>query len=347
MGEAAFDREIRWRKMRMRSFKKVGEKKAIAQANTAFQKVFQDRATKKATQNIGTPGGSDKLMTWYSVPLGVWIAPNVLSNRYWNAFGCGDPFVGTKVAPVLELNPPLETGSSNTATLLLIDDEGEIAVAHTGRAGGGKPGVGKFAFRQYHPYFDTVLVDGKQRELYLLGSLGAADELAANVADFVRTVRDFKTGTTTPSPPIKPAFKPEFEGATTYTVTANRTATYTHGRIVNALYRELSSHGISAGRTVAIDLFAESSAKYSGVIFEAKTSADTQSVYTCIGQLMYLAPNVMWKKVAVLPTEIDDTLVKRLDELGIYVLRYDLPVSGVPSFNINALLDALASATKH
>ena len=231
--------------------------------------------------------------------------------------------------------------------MLLIDGEGEISVSHTGRAGGGKPGVGKSAFRQYHPYFDMVLVDGKQCELYLLGSLGAADELAANVADFVRTIRAFKTGTTTLSPPIKPAFKPEFEGATTYTVTAKRTATYTHGPIVNALYRELSSHGIPAGRTVAIDLFAESSTKYSGVIFEAKTSADTQSVYTCIGQLMYLAPDDMWKKVAVLPKQIDDASAKRLEELGIYVLRYDLPVSGVPSFNIDALLDALASTTKH
>jgi len=99
-----------------------------------------------------------------------------------------------------------------------------------------------------------------------------------------------------------------------------------------------------AGRTGAIDLFADSSTKYSGVIFVAKTSADTQSVYTCVGQLMYLAPDPMWKKIAVLPTEIDDAKAKRLGELGIYVLEYDVPVSGAPSFNIHELLDVLAFA---
>lgn len=311
----------------------VGAATALAVANKTFLKIFKDRSDRNQKQVIGTPGGSDRLMTWFSKDLDVWVAPNILNNRYWNAFGCGDPFLATKVAPTVEINPPLAAGTSSTATLFLKNSRGTIDVAHTGRAGGGRKGVGKTTFFAYHPLHEQVFVDGKLRNLYILGSLDDPDELAKNVADFVRTIRNFKDGVpAVAAPPTKPAFRPEFAGTTTYQVASHRTASYTHGRVINSLYEQLGAAGILAFSSPQIDLFTTPSTTFRGAIFEAKTSTDTQSIFTCIGQLMYLPPSSDWKKIAVLPEPVKPTVGQRLGELGIRVLEYVLPNIGPPVF---------------
>lgn len=312
----------------------VGSAHVLAEANKEFLKVFKDRSQKHQKQTIGTPGGSSLLMTWFSPSLDLWVAPNTLDNRYWNAFGCGDPFIGTKVAPTVEINPPLAAGTSSTATLFLKNSDGAIEVTHTGRAGGGKKGVGKTTFFAYHPLHEKVIVGGKPRDLYMLGSLDEPDELAKNVADYVRTIRNYKDGVpaTTMAPPTKPAFRPEFAGTTTYQVTSRRTASYTHGRVINSLYAQLGALGIASFSSPQIDLFTTATAAQRGAIFEAKTATDTQSIFTCVGQLMYLPPAVDWKKIAVLPGPVKPSVKTRLDELGISVLEYVLPDVGEPTF---------------
>ena len=316
------------------AYEVVGSATALAAGNKKFLKIFKDRSDRNQKQVIGTPGGSDLLMTWFSKALDLWVAPNILHNRYWNAFGCGDPFLTTKVAPTAEINPPLAAGSSSTATLFLKNRRGTIDVAHTGRAGGGKKGVGKTTFFAYHPLHQQVLVDGKLRDLYVLGSLDEPDELAKNVADFVRTIRNFKDGVVqaVAAPPTKPAFRPEFAGTTTYQVASNRTASYTHGRVINSLYEQLGAAGISAFSSPQIDLFTTPTKTYRGAIFEAKTGTDTQSIFTCIGQLMYLPPSADWKKIAVLPEPVKPSVKTRLGELGIRVLEYVRPDIGPPVF---------------
>jgi hypothetical protein len=330
----------------LRAYATVGDKNSLAKANKAFLKVFQDRSSASAKQTIGTPGGSVQLATWFSADLDTWVAPDVLANRYWNAFGYGDPFVRSKVAPTVEINPPLAAGTSKTATLILRNQDGEFEIAHTGGAGGGKTGIGMNAFKAFHPSYETVIVDGKARDLYMLGALADEDDLAANVADYVKVVRDFKAGpTSSKAPPFKKPFKPEFDGTTTFAVSTNRSATYRHGRVVNALHADLARRNVAAHRTTEIDLYAEAEATRRGVIFEAKSAPDTQSVYTCIGQLAYNCPVAAWIKVAVLPEHAPSKIVARLQHLEIFVLSYSMPATGVPRFtNLDELMNVLAIA---
>lgn len=318
-------------------------KTELAAANRGFLDALKADANKRAKQTIGTPGGSSLLDTWYAPETDLWVAPDILHNRTWNALGNGDPFSFAKVAPTLEINFPLVHGSSTTAGCALRDDHGVTCFAHTGGVAGGKKGVGKSAFLTYHPLTERVLVDGKAKDLYLLGDLSAPDALAANVSDFARAVADFKAGVDSGqrTPAEDPSFQPEFEGTTEYEVSGTtRVATYTHGRVVNRLYQELKRRRVVAHRTRAVDLFSRPSVTQRGVIFEVKTSTDTQALYTCVGQLVLNAPDDEWKKVAVVPAPVPGSVHARLTAVGVTVLPYD--PGPRPLFpTIDALLSSL------
>lgn len=150
----------------------------LARANQAFVGALKEHATRRRRQTIGTAGGSKDLMTWHLPGLDMWIAPDVIHNRTWNALGVGDPFAKSKVPPALEINFPLRARSSATAGMALLDERGVLAFAHFGRVGGGRPGIGKASFTAHHPVTETAIVDGKDRDLYLLGDLADPGRLA-------------------------------------------------------------------------------------------------------------------------------------------------------------------------
>lgn len=318
----------------------------LAGANRAFLDVFHTRASRARTHTIGTAGGSVVTRTWHLPALDLWVASQRLHNRTWNALGIGDPFAKSAVAPVMELNFPLKAGAANTAGVALRDERGATVFGHTGRVGGGKPGVGMSAFKAFHPMTADILVDDAPRDVYLLGSDAQPERLVANVSEFTHMVDDFKQGARSSAqhPPLAREFRPEFEGVAEYTLSAtDRAATYTHGRVINALYRTLRERGIHAQRTRLIDLFASPTRTHEGVIFEAKTWCDTQSVYTCVGQLTLLPPDRRWQRVAVLPSPVTPRLAAALGDVGIFVLEYELtgPAASVTFANLTKLVRRL------
>lgn len=329
------------------TYQTLRSKGDLKRANDGFLKALTKRATKPRVHAIGTRGGSSPLMTWYSPSIDLWVAPDILDNRTWNALGNGDPFASTKgVAPTLEINFPLVAGSSSTAGLALADDYGVISFAHTGRIGGGKAGIGKARFREFHPWTEIVLVDGVPADLYMLGNLDDPDQLAANVSDFVKTVADLKAGVSQSNrtPPEASPFKPEFEGVAEYEVTeGTRRAVYAHGRVVNGLYQALKELGVPSQRTKAIDLFCLPTTSRHGAIFEVKTSTSTQAIFTCVGQLLLLAEERSWMKVAVLPTPVPSKVAADLEAIGVTVLPYTLDTGRDPVFHdLSLVVDELA-----
>jgi hypothetical protein len=107
----------------------------------------------------------------------------------------------------------------------------------------------------------------------------------------------------------------------------------------------MGQQGINTMRTVSIDLYASPTSRRGGIIFEAKTSTDTQSIYTCVGQLMLLTPGPGWAKVAVLPQPVATHVKTCLGEIGVRILSYDLPATGSPQFpDLPALIDGIAKS---
>jgi hypothetical protein len=67
-------------------------------------------------------------------------------------------------------------------------------------------------------------------------------------------------------------------------------------------------------------------------LFEVKTTAGTTSVYEAIGQLFFHAVDGAMR-VAVLPNDISTTTARRLEDLGLQVLRYSWTASGAARFH--------------
>lgn len=125
----------------------------------------------------------------YVERLDLWHATERLENRWWNGFGFGDPEAVPSLTIVAEVNPSFD-GSRRSAGAFLRDTKGNTWLAHTGRVGGGKKGVGKTAFLD--TFSGSVqTVDGY--DYVVIGRIDAKDFLD-KLAAFVRTVHTFKAG---------------------------------------------------------------------------------------------------------------------------------------------------------
>ena len=98
-----------------------------------------------------------------------------------------------------------------------------------------------------------------------------------------------------------------------------------HGAIVNALAENVESQTTTGSvfNTKQIDLGVEISGRLAE-IYEVKSSADLQSVYTALGQLIFHSGgDSSIRKILVLPNkELSQLLSNKLNELGVETLGY-------------------------
>ena len=69
----------------------------------------------------------------------------------WNIFGIQDPINIKNLSLTCEINTPLNGTCRSTAGTFVRDYDNRILVVHSGRIGGGKPGIGKAAFWRLFP----------------------------------------------------------------------------------------------------------------------------------------------------------------------------------------------------
>ncbi|EOG7704959.1 hypothetical protein ACLINR_004494 [Vibrio parahaemolyticus] len=122
-------------------------------------------------------------------------------------------------------------------------------------------------------------------------------------------------------------FSSEFSGKKKVKPSASAEANVIHGYIVDQLkvFVEENYENSVVFNTQKIDLAIDLKGSIT-TIFEVKTSPDTQSIYTAVGQLFMHGvgiPDV--NKVIVLPETLDnETTVNCLNELGIEVLLFSI-----------------------
>jgi hypothetical protein len=151
-------------------------------------------------RTVGWPHGRRQVNVWWQEQHRFWVAlsPNINPNHYWVAFGLQNPEKHKVMNITCEVNPSRRVNARRSAGLLLKDLNGSVFLGHSGRVGGGKTGVGKTAFLNFHrgktqpmawntgnkARFAKVLVFGKIGASALLGELGR----------FVVDVDNFKQG---------------------------------------------------------------------------------------------------------------------------------------------------------
>jgi hypothetical protein len=150
---------------------------------------------------IGWQGGSRRHTAYWLPKLGVWAVlepfpPRVKKgpgHRFWNCFGIGDPVEQKTLTITVEINPPHEGEDRRVAGLFARDADNHIYIAHTGKIGGGRTGIGPKAFREFlrdHRWHE-IETQGERRMAVVLGPIDARD-FPNQLGDFVHKVADFK-----------------------------------------------------------------------------------------------------------------------------------------------------------
>ena len=173
----------------------VVDEKEIAEAFATFSQIVT-KSGRQVECVIGYPGGSATATLVWHPDKEIWIAlePERVGNRYWCAFGIDNPLVYSMVSITCEINPPRIGYNRQVAGLFIIDSTGAIHLAHSGRIGGGHPGIGKSAFMSSRDQNDVVPVrfpDGGESNYIVIGRIDDSDFLD-ELANFVHAIADFK-----------------------------------------------------------------------------------------------------------------------------------------------------------
>jgi hypothetical protein len=105
------------------------------------------KGAKKFDRNVGWPGDHGQFNLYWHDDAGFWVVFGVEElSRYWCAYGTMDPKAHRSVDITCEINPPTEGIDRRCAGVFLKDSGSGLYLAHSGKVGGGRKGIGKTNF---------------------------------------------------------------------------------------------------------------------------------------------------------------------------------------------------------
>jgi len=237
----------------------------------------------------------------------------------------------------VQFNLPLRAFSSRSGgTFLKHTRTGRMVLAHRGIVTLGRGRIKKAAlFGEMAATIRHAETTSGVKQFLLIVEL-ESPTLASEIGDFAselrRTVRTIKTGSGTRdhgTSGLRKKLSQYFDeptGERTRKAVAASIADCHHGSVVRTL-RDLFHADRNALKSQAIDLVISEAKE--AFLFEVKTSADTQSIYTGVGQLLLHAPVVAAElgkrtvRVLILPTRPRKHLCNILqNDLDIRVLTF-------------------------
>lgn len=332
-------------------FEVITEPADIAALNTKFAKIMRKGFPHKESRELTYPSGhhtgdvffernrGDRVRGWS--PLGHDPA------KYVNHLLFGAPGESDWLELAVQLNFPKETYSRLYAGAFVRDATGEIFLAHRGKLTKGKAGLQKdLVLSQFSNCVDAQ--DGKQtNRVILIAGLHEPDmidklfafaqearEVATRIASMNAEARTSSGGVTgkggKPSRDAMMAlyaYFDEYSGETNVSPPATTgKRVVEHGAIVGALAKALGG-GANLVKNQAIDLAAIHDDRTD--LFEVKTSADTQSIYTAVGQLLLHGESIKSllrlpvRRILVLPAMPREDFIPSIDKaLGGMVITY-------------------------
>lgn len=119
----------------------------------AFKTAFAIGAHPFPNHYVGWQGGSVTVDVYWHMSIGIWGVferrppdEGKGAARFWNCFGIADPGKDSMLSITVEINPPHQGEDRRTAGVFLRGEEGRFHVGHSGKVGGGRPGIGQRRF---------------------------------------------------------------------------------------------------------------------------------------------------------------------------------------------------------
>ena len=139
------------------------------------------------------PVSKEADVTWSSRLNNLWWYSEPMGNRWWNAFGIGQPVSDGLVKITCEINIPMRGINRNIAGAFVEDQNKKVFIAHRGnRWGGGRKGITKKLFWQNYKGRSEVVNDGgRSTKVAIIAEIGSP-KLPSEIADFVNWVAGTK-----------------------------------------------------------------------------------------------------------------------------------------------------------
>lgn len=313
-------------------------KKEIAAAQRTFEATMRREFRKTETRNLTFRGGPIPDATVFTNGT-YWYHPDNRKDRFLNEFGVLTP---GNLPITVEINVPHEGRTGRVAGFFARDPATDaLCLMHSGKVGGGQPGVGAYAFRAWleekpcevfgssgraHLGFIVMSIDGLHATISLLRYID-------RISKFKQDVRNRAIDLTDPEFQHKVQVLKDFYSEPRGRRRGRRSGKIDfvsrHGEIVDALHDWRRCRSTPARHRIKKNIFIDMAvANTHGrltEIYEVKTSAARSDVYSAIGQLMVHGPRNA-KKVIVLPEDepVVDDLRNALRRYNIRILRFKL-----------------------
>ncbi len=166
-------------------------------------KSFRDAAycsdlKQKKKINFKGGGGGEGKVCWYpELRLWSYLKRRKKMNDSWNIFGIQNPNKYKCMAPDCEINTPFQSNCWVTAGAFAHDEHDRTFVVHSGRIGGGKPGIGKSAFWRLYTGEPAYIERSKKQPLRVaVVTILDEPDTVARLAQFVWMVAWIKATVT-------------------------------------------------------------------------------------------------------------------------------------------------------
>ena len=117
--------------------KVLDDKAEIQRAETLLLSKLNNRSDKQGIIDVGYQGESQQLNAHWSRQLNIWWITEDSGNRFWNAFGTGEPKWNSLSSHSItcEINPPYEGIDRRIAGIFAKDPDGKLPLLHRGKLG--------------------------------------------------------------------------------------------------------------------------------------------------------------------------------------------------------------------
>jgi hypothetical protein len=310
--------------------KVLDDESAIKKYRQQFIKSFKPFINEKIPVNLGHPGATVKAKVFWSDSLGIWMFQNKSDSRYWHAFGAGRPSVSSHIPITCEINFPVRGIDRRIGGVMAEDRDGRVYVAHRGKIGGGKKGVGKSLFEDHYRGVWATMEDGLvDTSVALIGELNSA-RFVRQVTQFIRKIDTIKNLYSSRSSQLEISFeelrfREEFIGAEHTHLEIDPRFSCDHGLIVKDLHDVLSHRGFKTGNDFERDLFIANKKGEITTVFKVLTDASLNSIQSRVAHLLLANTDLPERPRLVLtvPDNVDEALESKLKKLGIEILVYD------------------------